>query len=319
MKIRRRDLLAAAVPVVLFPASCADSVSRGGQSKSRSRVIRFAHFTDIHMEPKQNAPEGLAQALRHMQALEDRPTLLITGGDHVMDCFSAKASWTATQYDTLKQVMRENCAIPIQYCIGNHDVWGWDKKYSETTGQEPHWGKQRPIHEFGMPGRYYGFSESNWHFIILDSTHTADNNYQARLDPEQFAWLQNELAAHRAQYIIIISHIPILSVAAFLDGDNAKDGHWSLPKEWMHLDAVALKDLFAQYPNVKLCVSGHLHLVDRAEYNGVTYICDGAVCGGWWKGDNMECDEGYGVFDLYSDGTFAHQYLSYGWVPAPEK
>jgi hypothetical protein len=58
--------------------------------------------------------------------------------------------------------------------------------------------------------------------------------------------------------------------------------------------------------------------VDRAEYNGVTYICDGAVCGAWWKGNHAECDEGYGVFDLFDDGTFAHRYITYGWQPVSE-
>jgi Icc protein len=316
--MKKTFLFTAVVLLIVSISACFHSGRRGQSVQAPQRVIRFAHFTDIHMEPKQNAPEGLAQALRHMQALEDRPTLLVTGGDHVMDSFGAKEPWVTTEFDTLKKVLKENCTIPIKYCIGNHDSWGWDKKSSETTGQEPYWGKQRPVHEFGMPGRYYGFSQSNWHFIILDSTHTADDNYQARLDPEQFAWLQNELAAHKDQYIVIISHIPILSVAAYLDGENEKDGRWSLPKEWMHLDARQMKDLFAQYPNVRLCISGHLHLVDRAEYNGVTYICDGAVCAAWWGGNHMECDEGYGVFDLYSDGTFAHQYLSYGWEVAPK-
>lgn len=318
MKIRRRDFVAAAVPAILLPASCVDSSCRSEHSKAGQRIIRFAHFTDIHMEPKRGAPEGLTQALRHMQALKDRPQLLITGGDHVMDAFAARESWTTTQYETVKKIIKEHCTIPVQYCIGNHDVWGWNKKNSETTGREPYWGKDRPVHEFQMPGRYYGFSKGPWHFIILDSTHTADDNYQAKLDETQFQWLQTELEANRDKFIVIISHIPILSAAAFLDGQNEKNGHWSLPKEWMHLDARRLKDLFARHPNVKLCISGHLHLIDRVEYNGVTYICDGAICAAWWKGDHMECDEGYGVFDLYADGRFSHEYVSYGWVPVPE-
>lgn len=318
MKIKRRDFLAASVPVIFFTGSCINSAHRSKRAGSSRRVLRFAHFTDIHMEPRQKAPEGLAQALRHMQALEDRPQLLITGGDHVMDSFSAKEPWVTTQFETFKQVMYANCTIPVKYCIGNHDAWGWDKQSSQTTGQEPHWGKARPVHEFQMPGRYYGFTEGPWHFVILDSTHTADSNYKALLDDEQFAWLRAELEENKEKYIVIVSHIPILSVAAFLDGDNEKDGRWTLPKEWMHLDARKLKDLFAKHPNVKLCISGHLHLVDRAQYNGVTYICDGAVCGKWWGGDHMECDEGYGVFDLYADGTFAHQYIPYNWIPVPE-
>ena len=33
---------------------------------------------------------GITQALRHMQAMEDKPELLVTGRDHVMDSFSVK-------------------------------------------------------------------------------------------------------------------------------------------------------------------------------------------------------------------------------------
>ncbi len=84
----------------------------------------------------------------------------------------------------------------------------------------------------------------------------------------------------------------------------------------MHKDCLELKDLFAQHPNVKLCLSGHLHLLDRVDYNGVTYLCNGAVSGNWWKGRHKDCDEGYAVIDLYDDGSFEHQYVKYGWKAA---
>jgi hypothetical protein len=66
--------------------------------------------------------------------------------------------------------------------------------------------------------------------------------------------------------------------------------------------------------NVKLCISGHVHMVDRVEYLGITFICDGSVCGNWWKGKHHEFDEGFGVFDFYPDGSFEHRYNPYGWV-----
>jgi hypothetical protein len=64
---------------------------------------------------------------------------------------------------------------------------------------------------------------------------------------------------------------------------------------------------------VKLCLSGHEHLWDRVQYNAVTYVCNGAVCGNWWKGAYHETSEGYGVVDLYADGTFEVEYVRYGW------
>jgi Icc protein len=66
---------------------------------------------------------------------------------------------------------------------------------------------------------------------------------------------------------------------------------------------------------VKLCISGHVHLQDRVDYLGMSFVCDGAVSGNWWGGAHQECHEGFGVFDLYENGTFAHQYIDYGWTP----
>jgi hypothetical protein len=53
--------------------------------------------------------------------------------------------------------------------------------------------------------------------------------------------------------------------------------------------------------------------LDLPELDGVTYVCDGAVSGAWWKGPKERCAEGYGLFDLFDDGSFKHQYVPYGW------
>jgi Icc protein len=319
--ISRRDFLTGAAAGLTLTVSNAAAMSAKPSKKSPSvhrskRTIRFAHFTDIHLEPKRNAPEGLASALRHAQALEDKPEMIITGGDNIMDCLGADDNWTRTQFTLLKKVLAKECKLPVKFCIGNHDVWGWDKEKSKTTGQEPLWGKKRAVQELNLTNRYYSFEKKPWQIIILDSTYPDASVYTARLDDEQFAWLRQQLESYKNMHICIISHIPILSVAAYLDGDNEKSRHWSLPDEWMHIDARKMKNLFLEHPNVRLCISGHMHMVDRVVYNDVTYICDGAVSGAWWKGNQYEFEEGYGIFDLYDDGTFEHQYVAYGWKPA---
>ena len=82
----------------------------------------------------------------------------------------------------------------------------------------------------------------------------------------------------------------------------------------MHTDWRELKALFGHHPHVKVAVSGHLHLVDRVDYAGVSYLCDGAVSGGWWKQDHAgEGQPGYALIDLYPDGRFDRQYVTYGW------
>jgi predicted phosphodiesterase len=84
----------------------------------------------------------------------------------------------------------------------------------------------------------------------------------------------------------------------------------------MHTDATALHDRFRAAGNVRLCLSGHIHLLDRCELDGVTYICDGAVSGAWWKGPLDGIREGFGVIDLRPDGGFTHRYEPYGWNAA---
>jgi predicted phosphodiesterase len=117
--------------------------------------------------------------------------------------------------------------------------------------------------------------------------------------------------------VALLSHIPILSASAFLFAEQ-KNNAFHYGCALVHTDCVKLKDLFAKHPNVKLSLSGHLHTLDRVDYNGVSYLCNGAVCGAWWKGRHKDCDEGYAVLDLYNDGSFDHEYVKYGWKAEAE-
>lgn len=187
---------------------------------STERVLRLAHLTDLYLLDDRNAPAGLIAALKYVHALKDRPDLIMTGGDTIMDSLAESDTSTTAQWKLYHEIMQRECSIEVKSCIGNHDIWGWDKQKSQTTGDESLWGKKR---------------------------------------------------------------------------------------------AVRLQELFKQNPQVKLCLGGHLHLVERVDYAGVTCLCHGAVCGGWWNGDHRDCDEGYGLVDLYADGSFNHQYVTYSW------
>ena len=120
-------------------------------SAQTERAIRFAHFTDIHITTDNNAPQGFAQALKYMQSMEDKPELLVTGGDHVGDSSAATNEVATKLFNLFKDIIKKDCHIPIKYCIGNHDIWGLNKPASKTTGDEEFWGVKRPIHEFNMP------------------------------------------------------------------------------------------------------------------------------------------------------------------------
>lgn len=298
-------------------SAMAEAQAAPGHPPGRRRTLRFAHLTDAHVKPERGADRGLIAALQHAQQLEEPPQFIFNGGDAIMDALAQTEARTRTQFDLWKKIVADHCGLPIEHCIGNHDVWGWSKTKSGTTGDEPRWGKAWALEAWGLERPYRSFDRADWHFVVLDSIQPREGGgYFAGLDDEQFDWLADDLSkTPPTTPVIVISHIPIVSVAPMFFKNYVKDGKTQVPGALLHLDAHRLKDLFYQHPNVKLCLSGHNHLIDRVEYLGVTYICDGAVSGAWWGGDWHECDEGYGVIDLFDDGSFEHQYITYGWTP----
>lgn len=280
----------------------------------RKRTLRFAHLTDIHIQPERGADRGFAAVLKHVQSLDDSPKLIVTGGDSIMDGLAKDNARTKLQWKLWKKTLKADCSLPVESVIGNHDVWGWNKMRSGTNGTERQWGKQWALDEFGVKERFRSFDRGGWHFILLDSIHPdKETVYRGELDEKQFDWLENDLKQVAGKKpVIVVSHIPILSVARVEFAKTfAKDPKRS--RVVKHVDAQRIVQLFKKHANVKLCLSGHLHLTERIEYAGVTYLCSGAVCGNWWKGNHHHVDEGYNIIELFDDGTARERYMAYGW------
>lgn len=327
VEITRRGLLAGAVAggigaMLPMRVAAGQPAAGGGAVGGRKRSLRVAHLSDTHVQPERRAADGLAACLTHVNAMADKPDLIVTGGDLVMDSAAQKDARTALQWELFTKTVRDNNGIAIEHCLGNHDFWGLDKKKSETTGSEPNFGKKRALEVLGLPERYRSFDRGGWHVVVLDSVTPEGDGYIGQLDETQWEWLKGDLAAVAAGPggglpVLVVSHIPIVSLPAALVGPNKETGKRELSRSIVHIDGAKIVGLFAKHRNVKLCLSGHVHEIDRMQYQGVTYICDGAVSGNWWKGRHKECDEGYGVVDLFDDGTFEHQYVTYGWKAAP--
>lgn len=317
--VSRRDVLrlggAAAIAALAGGAALGEPPTAA--PAGRKRAIRLAHLTDFHVQPELKAGEGMAACLKHMMAQKDKPEMILTGGDMVMDAFGAEEARTKLQWELWKKTLADGTNLPLEHCLGNHDIWGWNKKASKTTGAEALYGKKWAAEQFGVPRLYRSFDRAGWHFVILDSIQPHEDGYRGRLDEEQFAWLEQDLKQTPAERpVLLMSHIPIASIAVLLSNGVDENGDWRASGGVMHQDAPALKNLFKKHANVKACVSGHLHHVDRVEYLGVTYLCDGAVCGGWWKGPNQETEPGYAMLDLYADGSVEREYVTYGWKAA---
>jgi len=289
-----------------------------------ARVARIAHMTDIHVQSERRADAGLVACLKHLADSHDRPDLIITGGDLIFDSFAQEHARTKSLWEMHARSFRDHAPVPVVHTLGNHDIWGWNKGKSKTTGVEPGWGKKWFCQMAERDKPYAAFDKGAWRIIQLDSVHTDPRDphgYIGKLDEEQMAWLEAEIRAiPEGRYAAIVSHIPILSLCAMVfDGSaNQKELRWEVGAGNMHIDGVKLHKLFAANAGkVKLCLSGHIHKLDRVEMDGITYICNGAVSGAWWQGRKDRCDEGYGAVELFDDGTFKNDYVTFGWKAEP--
>jgi Icc protein len=277
----------------------------------RKRMVRFAHLTDIHMEPELHAAEGLAACLHHLQGQADQPSFIMNGGDCVFDSLKADRDRVNLQWDLWHEVWQKENSLPLEHCIGNHDCWGMGEK------SDPLYGKKFALEKMRLDRPYRSFDKGGWHFIVLDSVQPKKDGswYTMKLDEEQFHWLEQDLAKAPANTpVIVISHVPILSAAVLATAPSHDEQGYSIGSGSMHTDTMQIITLFNRYKNVKLCLSGHIHLAEQVTYDGVTYISNGAVSGNWWKGINHETPNGYAMINLYDDGAFENEYVPYGWT-----
>jgi 3',5'-cyclic-AMP phosphodiesterase len=285
-------------------------VARGAPGKvspMASGSTRFVHLTDIHVKPGDNSAHGARHAFGKAEAR--RPDFIVTGGDHIACALKCDADWAHAQWREYRRILDGNARCPVFPLMGNHDVWGWAKR--DIAESSAGYGKAMAMDYLGMRETYYAFDAGAWRIICLDNIarHPLTGGYYGDLDPAQTDWLQHELGNAAGKHVAVITHIPLLSACVFFDGeDRVRADHWHVPDAWMHRNSGPLLRLLRK-GNAKLMISGHIHLLDRVEYNGMTFICDGAVSGGWWHGPYHETPPGMGVFDLCDDGTFKHEYV----------
>ena len=283
------------------------------ETPPRKRVLRVAHLTDIHVKPDKIAEAGLAKALHSVQSLQLKPDFILNGGDSIMDALERPKAEVQQQWAVYKTIMKADNALPVVHAIGNHDIYGWLSK-DGTVKSDPSYGKKWAIDELKLPKRFYSFERAGWKFIVLDSVQlNPAGGYTAYIDLEQFDWLKAELeATATAKHICIVSHVPILSLCAGLFfGKNEPNGDLLTKHNIMHSDAFKLKNLFKNHANIRVCLSGHVHLQDEVQYLGITYYCNGAVSGAWWKGAFQDFPPAYAVLDYYDDGSFERFFVNY--------
>lgn len=294
--MKRRELLKGMGLAAGLTLAGESSLLAMQNNKGKKPALRVAHITDVHIREGDRAMERFTKCLEEIK--KKKVDFFLNGGDSINDASydNVKREQVTEQWQLWDECLKTISGYDIYSCIGNHDPW-----WAAPAPSDEMYGKPYTIKRLGIPNRYYSFSKKNWHFIILDG-----NNKGISLDEEQFAWLEKELEQLPASTpVLLMSHFPILGTTPILVGGG-------------HSDNKKLKDLFYRHKDkVKVCLSGHNHLLDRTYYNGVWYYCNGAMSGFWWgKGDKesagpgyyLETPPGYAILELHEDGTVSNEY-----------
>jgi len=306
--MKRRNFIQGFSALSLLASVSPSSVVKGEARKRRSFKVAF--ISDIHVKPTDVAETGMRNALRHVNNL--KPDFIINGGDSIMDAMAADKAKTQSQWDVWHKVMNAENKLPVYHCIGNHDAWGWQVK-DAAIKNDPLYDKNWVVKEHKMSNRFYSFTKDNWHFIVLDSAQENNGGYIARIDEPQFAWLENELKnIPPEKFICIVSHIPIVSFCSTMFFEkNEPNGDFKTSRALLHTDVRRIKALFKNNPNIKACLSGHIHLQDEVKYNGIKYFCNGAISGNWWAGAFQEFEPAYAMFTFFNDGNVEREMIEY--------
>ena len=274
------------------------AIAQGNKSESKpKRVLRIAHITDVHIRPEHNAPRRFTNCLEEIK--KHKVDFFLNGGDtiYAADYDNITRERVMAQWEIWKELRSGFLEYKLYSCLGNHDMW-----WAAPVKTDAMYGKNYVVQQLDMPSRYYSFDEKGRHFVVLDS----NNGNGGTLDEEQFSWLEKDLnGLLQGTPILIMSHYPILGVCTHIDGGN-------------HTDSKSITKLFHNHPDkIISCISGHVHLLDRAVYNNVNYFCNGALSGFWWEEGNKdsagkswyhETPPGYAIIDLFDDGSLDNTY-----------
>ncbi len=308
--IRRKFLGALTMGSTAMALGAANRISPlfEDELKDFDKPLQFIQLTDTHVYEHKDSEKNTRLFMQKLAQVAPNPDVIIHTGDIIHDALGNDRQEVQNQWK-LWHSLKGDLPNNTRYAIGNHDVWGHGPKSDKM------YGKKWVIDELELDDRYYSFTKGPWKFIVLDSTQSKDGKwYIANIDGEQREWLKGELDNTPAHtQVMIVSHIPILSTCIF-DWAKSENGVWTVSGALMHSDSHEVQAILREYPQVKLCISGHLHLMDSMRYDNIDYLGAGAVSGNWWNSENFrQTPCGFCVFNLYPDGSYQREYHEYSW------
>jgi 3',5'-cyclic-AMP phosphodiesterase len=310
--LSRRRFLAITSAATASAAFLPLTGTRSRAQETSTGGFRFAFMPCVHLRRDLRSPEGFASALHAVRKISPAPDFILTGGDMCHNMRDQTLEQSVEITDLFLKTYQDNCSWPAHHCLGNHDLAAWNKV--AEAAHDPRYGKNLTVQKFEMKDRYYSFDHKGWHFVVLDYLRvTEPGTFTAEIDADQLTWLRGDLANNKQRPTIAVTHAPVISaVELFSDRAKRSDEALAVPFGRVISNAPDLVEA-AKAGSVRAFISGHLHLVERLELMGHSFICSGSVSGHQWNGPRMGTPEGFGVFDCRTDGTFDFQYQSHGW------
>ena len=223
---------------------------------------RFAHLSDPHVDAS-TAPRFRAALA---SAAARAANLAIVTGDLVFDALRADGATARARYAVYDAVAAAS-PVPVRPVIGNHDVFGIDRRFSHAAVGEPGYGKA--LYEEKEGPRYSAFNRGRVHFLVLDTIGVDDTRYYGLLDEPQLEWIRRELHDVPAgTTVVTVGHIPLRSGALALTYAAeglarsllSVGGRTSYPH--VVRNAEALAEILRPY-RWTLALQGHTHVAER--------------------------------------------------------
>ena len=285
--------------IALF--SCTNQTAE--TSADDSYDFTFAFLTDIHVEFAKNAAKGYETAIKHVNSMD--PDFVVMGGDLIADALG-QSEETANSFYDLYLSLTKKIKSPVYHALGNHEEFGI---YSRSGISRDHELYGHKMYEERVGERFYAFEENGWRFYVLDPVEdTWDRQYIGYVDSVQLDWIKKDLEnVDPEKPIVITTHIPLLTSFAQIRGgaqaqnsrglvvENSREVLWAFNKH-----------------NLKLVLQGHLHIVESAYINDITFITGGAVSAQWWDGPKEGMEEGYVLLKVKGE-EIDWEYIDYGW------
>jgi hypothetical protein len=220
----------------------------------------FAFVSDVHLcndlddtyEMMHESQLFLQQLVKELNA--ERVDFVMFGGDQVQTIGKNEGNWNLF-LDCLQPLN-----APWSFVLGDRDVsgpipvdkyktYGRDWKLVGVKGENAYWSQNPKI----CP---------DVHVVGLDTS--LPNTTIGGMSKRQLDWLKQDLEANKQYFTIVFCHHPVLPPAPY-DGGPPWD-------EYVIPDGGSVREVIGQFPQVKMVVSGHVHVSKVQVENNVWHI-----------------------------------------------